>query len=372
MKIRFFIVVILFSCSISYAQVENSSAQDNQHLLPSATPESRGYSSKLLSTIGNDAAKKVTNLGAFLVWRHDALIYEGYFHGFTRDSIFNIKSASKSVLSAIAGAARDRGYLPNLDTPVLAILPEYGVPSRHTPTNWFANDIADDDTVRTMLSLRHLLTMQTGLEWNDFGELIEAFTYSSDPVRFTLDIEFAEIPGHTFNYCSGGAHTFGVALARSVPGDLWKFADSSIFTPAGIKLYRWNTDPELRYIGGCDVYFTPQDMMRFGILYLNKGRSNGKQILSQSWVEESTAEHAKLNYWEVLPGANGYGYFWWRRKSNGHQIYVASGICGQLICVIPDLDMVIVTACSCGEENGRAEIKRLHLIMDKIIKAAKY
>ncbi|MDP4237308.1 MAG: serine hydrolase [Bacteroidota bacterium] len=349
----------------------NLYAQNNSTPLPTATAESRGFSHNFLNAIGNKAAKNVSNLGAFLVWRHDALIYEGYFHGFTCDSIFNVKSASKSFLSAIAGAAKQRGYLPNLDTPVLAILPEYAKPSRHTPTNWFANDMFGDDTTRARLTLRNLLTMQTGLEWDDFGELVDAFVCSSDPVRFTLDIEFAELPGKTFNYCSGGTHTFGVALARMIPGDLWKFADSTIFAPAGITLHRWNTDPMGRYIGGCDMYFTPQDMMRFGLLYLHKGKANGKQILSESWIEESTAEQAKLKYWDVLPGADGYGYYWWRRKSHGHQIYVASGICGQLICIIPDLDMVMVTACACGEKNGRPEIKKLHLLMDEIIKATR-
>jgi CubicO group peptidase (beta-lactamase class C family) len=359
------------SCILLLLISFNLYAQNNTALLPTATPQSRGYAPKFLTTIGKDAAKKVINLGAFLVWQKDALIYEGYFHGFTRDSIFNIKSASKSILSAIAGAARARGYLSDLDRPVLKILPEYGMPSRHAPHVWFSEEMVEDDSVRQMLTLRHLLTMQTGLEWSDFGELINAFTYSSDPVRFTMDIEFAELPGNTFNYCSGGAHTFGVALSKVIPGDLWAFADSTLFAPAGMKLQRWNTDPMGRYIGGCDMYFTPQDMMRFGVLYLKKGKLNGKQILPESWIEESTAAHAKLDYWDVLPGADGYGYFWWRRKSHGHQIYVASGICGQLICVIPDLDMVIVTACACGEENGRAEIKKLHLVMDKIITEAK-
>ena len=346
-------------------------AQNKDRQLPIASAESRGFTHNFFNTISNTAAKEVTNLGAFLVWKKDALIYEGYFHNFNRDSVFNVKSASKSFLSAIVGAAKMRGYLPDLDTPVLKILPEYGKPSRHSPTTWFAEEMAEDDSIRTMLTLRHLLTMQTGLEWSDFGELIDAFAWSSDPVRFTMDIEFAELPGHTFNYCSGGAHTFGVALARMIPGDLWKFADTTIFGTAGITLRRWNTDLMGRYIGGCDMYFTPQDMMRFGILYLKKGKINGKQILPEEWITESTAEHAKLDYWDVLPNANGYGYFWWRRKSYGHQIYVASGICGQLICIIPDLDMVIVTACACGEKNGRAEIKKLHLIMDKIIKVAK-
>ena len=231
--------------------------------------------------------------------------------------------------------------------------------------------MATDDNLRMRLTMRNLLTMQTGLDWDDFGPIANAWTYSSDPVRFTLDSEFDTIPGREFRYCSGGAHVFGVALSRLVQNDLWQFADSVLFAPAGMHLRRWNTDPLGRYISGCEMYFTPENMMRFGLIYLNRGKFNNKQILSERWIDESFAKQAELKYWDVLPGANGYGYFWWRRKSNGHQVYVASGSGGQLICVIPDLDMVIVTACSTGENAGRAEIKKLHLLMDKIISLVK-
>ncbi len=347
-------------------------AQNTGKSLPTALPESRGYAAGFLKTIAVEASKQVPNLDAFLIWQKDALIYEKYFHNFNRDSTFNIKSASKSVLSAIAGVAMAQGYLKTLDTKVLDALPNYNL-NRHTPGTWFAEDMKRDDSILQTLTLRNLITMQTGLEWNDFGPICQAFVNSSDPVRFTLDLPFSEeyAPGKKFNYCSGGAHTFGVALARHIPFDLWKFADSFLFAPAGMKLQRWNTDAMGRYIGGCDMYFTAHDMMRFGILYLKKGKINGLQIISENWVKESTAKQAQLNYWDVLPGANGYGYFWWRRQSNKHQVYVASGVCGQLICIVPDLELVIVTACSCGEENGRAEIRKLHLLMDKIIAATK-
>ena len=359
-----------FLLCIVLATVSLGARAQQQDELPRASPESRGYSSALLKKVGADANRQVPNLGAFLVWKHDALIYEGYFHGFTKDSVFNIKSASKTVLSAITGAAIARGYLPDLDTPVLKILPEYGH-SRHAAGMWFSADNEVDDRIRQLLTMRELMTMQTGLAWDDFGPLANAWCSSSDPVRLTLDIEYDTLPGTQFRYCSGGAHVFGVALARLIGSDLWGFADSTLFKPAGMQLRRWNTDPMGRYIGGCDMYFTPQDMMRFGILYLNNGKVNGRQILPQSWIKESMSSHAVLKYWDVLPGANGYGYFWWRRKSHGNQVYVASGICGELICVVPDLAMVIVTACSTGENAGRAEIKKLHLEMDKILAAAK-
>ena len=113
----------------------------------------------------------------------------------------------------------------------------------------------------------------------------------------------------------------------------------------------------------------PNDMIKFGLLYLNEGRVNGKQIISKSWINESTSEKVILNEWDVLPDANGYGYYWWRRKINGHQAFVASGYGGQLICVIPDLQIVIVTTCFVDDRNrGRSEIKRLHEFINQIVK----
>jgi len=339
--------------------------------LPTAKSESRGFSSISLNSIGKEASEKIPSLGSFVIWRHDALIYEKYFHGQSRDSLFYVQSVTKSFISAIAGAAWMKGLLPNLDTPVLDLLPEY---ERKTPVPgfWNTEDWNDVDTLMHQLTLRHLITMQTGFNYHEFGGMCNAFVFSSDPVRYALDLGFSEDPGEKFNYCSPGSHVFAVVLARLIKTDLFAFADSTIFKPAGITLKKWPVDPQGRYIGFSDLQFTSQDMVRFGVLYLKKGKLNGKQILSEEWVKESTDRHAVLNHWDVLPGANGYGYFWWRRKSNGHQVYVASGYGGQLICVIPDLDMVIVATCTFGDNNrGRSEIRRLHLLIDKVIKAAK-
>lgn len=134
-----------------------------------------------------------------------------------------------------------------------------------------------------------------------------------------------------------------------------------------MNLLRWDKDPQGQYVGGSEMYMTAQDLMRFGLMYLHQGRVDSIQVIPEAWIEESTAEQTALNSWPVLPGANGYGYYWWRRKSNGFQAIVASGYGGQLICVIPDLDAVVVTTCFLNDKNrGRQDIKRLHLCIDKI------
>ena len=109
-------------------------------------------------------------------------------------------------------------------------------------------------------------------------------------------------------------------------------------------------------------------MMRFGLLYLHKGSNGVRQVIPADWITASVAQHAVLNYWDILPGANGYGYYWWRRKTHGRQAYVASGAGGQIVTVIPDLNMVVVATCFLNQYNrGRSEIKRLHDFVDELV-----
>lgn len=271
------------------------------------------------------------------------------------------------MVSAMAGIAHQKGLLPDLNKPVLAYLPEYGKDRHTVPGVLFPEWLGENDAMRKKLTLKDLLTMQPGFDWNDFGQLVNAFINSSDPVRFALDLHFSDTPGTKFVYCSAATSVFAAALGKAVKNNLRSFAKTNLFDPAGITLQRWDKDASGRYFGASEMFMTARDLLRFGLIYLHNGKVGNKQILSNEWVKESTAAHATLNYWDVLPNANGYGYYWWRRTTNGHQAFIASGAGGQLIVVIPDLDMVIVaTTLFIKESQGRNEIKRLHLFMDKL------
>jgi hypothetical protein len=355
------ITVALFSNKVQ-------SQQFNQKL-PYRKPNKTAYSPNFFPAFQKEINLAVPSLGSFVVLRHDTLVYEHYFHGATDTTLFNTKSITKSIISAIGGIAKDNGKLPDLNTPVLNILSEYNHPPY--PGNvWFASSRAEDDSIRKTLTLQDVLTMQTGFEWDDFGPLADAYVSSSDPVRFMLDLSFNDNPGETFNYCSGASSIFGAVLDKVLKTDLKEYANSNLFNPINVTLKKWDTDPTGRYVGASEIYLTTQDLIRFGLLYLKNGKANGKQIISESWIKESLAKHATLDKWPTLINPNGYGYFWWRRKTNGHQAYIASGAGGQLICIIPALDMVIATNCFFNEKNrGRIEIKLLHSFIDKVVSA---
>jgi CubicO group peptidase (beta-lactamase class C family) len=361
---RFFISLIVFVIFTGKAK-----AQHTGQTLPVKKPSKTEQA--FFSNFQKKINTAVPSLGSFALIRHDTMIYEHYFHGGTDSTLFNIKSITKSVISAMGGIARDKNLLPELNTPVLNILTEYN--KAPYPGNvWFAESRMEDDSIRKKLSLQNLLTMQTGFEWDDFGPLADAYVSSSDPVKFMLDLSFADEPGETFNYCSGASSVFGAVLDKVLKTDLKDYANENLFNPIQVTLHRWDKDPTGRYVGASEMYLTTQDLLRFGMLYLNSGKANGKQVISEAWIKESLAGHATLNKWPVLPNANGYGYFWWRRKTNGHQAYIASGAGGQLICIVPDLDMVIAATCFFNEKNrGRMEIKLLHSFIDEVILALK-
>ncbi|WP_278353829.1 serine hydrolase domain-containing protein [Chryseobacterium gleum] len=311
----------------------------------------------------------IPSLGSFIVSQNDRIIYEQYSHGAGKETVFSIKSVTKSIVSVLAGIAKDKNLLPNLNTPVLKILPEYNVSRSSFKNISNIEGKVVHDSIRNILTLKNLLTMQGGFDWVENSKISTAMSFSGDPVKFVLDLPFEEYPGTVFNYNSGESHLFGAALAKIVKINLKQFATENLFRPLKMNTPRWDTDSMNRNIAGSEMFLKPEDMLKFGLMVLNNGKLGGRQIVSQKWIQESTAEQVKLNSWDVMPDANGYGYYWWRRKTNGHQAFVATGYGGQLICVIPDLKMVIVTTCFLNDKNrGRTEIKRLHYFIDKMTK----
>jgi len=352
--------IVLFFCN-------NAFSQSGIPPLPVRDPVLSGYRASYFTEIGRRMADSLPSLGSLIVWTQGGMVYEKYFHGASATTAFNIKSITKSVVSAIAGVAKSKNLLPDVNTPVLRFFPEFAKPHGHSATVWFAEDKGKEDAMRKRLTLKHLLTMQPGWEWNDFGPVVSIFINAADPVRFTMDLPFANTPGTRFVYCSAAASVFSAALEKAVRTDLKSFAEKNLFTPAGMTLAGWYKDPVGRWVGASEMHMTARDLLRFGLLYLHKGKIGDRQIIPESWVAESLAEHARLDDWDILPGANGYGYYWWRRKTNGHQAYIASGAMGQIITVIPDLDMVIVANCLLNEANrGREEIRRIHEFIDEI------
>jgi CubicO group peptidase (beta-lactamase class C family) len=310
---------------------------------PAATPASAGLDSALLARADSVADRDLPALLSLAILRADKLAFERYWHGADRGTVFNVKSVSKSILSALIGIAVRDGFIPTLDRPVAEILPEYFTRPPAPPNLAFGPAIARMDSARRLLTVRHLLTMTLGMAWQENGPLTNAFLSSSNYVRFAAELPMEEAPGTRFHYNTAGTHLLSAVLQRSTGMPNPRFGEEHLFGPAGFTLRGWSVDPQGVAIGGAEMFFTARDLLRFGQLYLHRGKLHGRQIVPADWVERSWARQVPVedrNYLAMVPGLDGYGYLWWRRSVRGTPVYCGLGLGGQFVLVVPSLDLV--------------------------------
>jgi CubicO group peptidase (beta-lactamase class C family) len=274
------------------------------------------------------------DLHSLLVWRHGKLVAEEYFYEYDSQRPHQMRSATKSVVSALVGIAIDRGLLASDTARVTPLL----------PYDHFANP----DPRKAQLTLRDLLTMRSGLacdDWNGDSPGNESKMYqSADWPKFVLDLPVIDAPGTKGSYCSGNVALVGRIIERAAEMPLRSFAQANLFAPLGIRDVRWNyalTSSNAATFA--QVYLRPRDMLKLGILFHQHGVWQGRQVISRAWVERSTAKWSRV-------GDQDYGYFWWHqwidvatpRGTKRVEMVDASGNGGQKIYLIPSLDAVVV------------------------------
>jgi CubicO group peptidase (beta-lactamase class C family) len=273
---------------------------------------------------------------SILVYRGGKLVVEEYFYEYDRDRPHQLRSASKSVVSALVGLAIDRGALPGDSERAMKWLPykEYANPS----------------PLKQRITLRDLLTMRSGLacdDWDGSSPGNESRVYQSeDWVKFVIDLPMTSPPGTKSSYCSGNVKIAERIVERATGTPLLKFAQENLFTPLGIRAseLRWNTTLSKSNAATFgQLYLRPRDMLKLGVLFHQGGSWNGRQVISRDWVRRSTAQ------WSTV-GDQRYGYFWWHQWVNAPapegvrrvDMVVATGNGGQKIYLVPSLDLVVV------------------------------
>src|ERR1022692_4020601 len=272
-------------------------------------------------------------LNAHLTGRYN--YFDPAWHPFYQSTdAHTMQSVSKSVTSATIGVAMARGdFKAPLDTPVL---------------NYFdAKSVRNVDDRKRRMTLRHVLTMTTGLDWDEDvpyddprngSSLMEA---TRDWVRFVIDQPMAHEPGSTFAYSSGATELLAHIFKRETGQDIEKYALRYLFTPLGIRHYYWKRTP----LGVVDteggLYLSAGDLAKIGYLYLHGGVWDGQRLLTEQWIVDSMAAHVALEAnWK-------YGYQWWLAPygEGPRYAWAARGIGGQLLLVFPEDELVaVVTA----------------------------
>ena len=305
-----------------------------------------------------DATMERSGTSAFIVLQHGTIIAERYYNGYQRASIVTSFSVAKSVVSALLGIALGEGAISNIDEPITRYLPE----------------LLKNDPRFSRISLRHLLEMRSGIlfddtegsPWSDAA----AFYLTSDLQSKLAKLKIERAPDQVYDYNSGDTQLLGMAIQRATGMPLPSYLEQKIWQPMGAAYdASWSLDSAEHGIAKafCCINARAIDFSRFGLLYLNQGKLNGRQIVPAGWVQLSTAirDHVAQDFasrWNIenIRASNTAYYTWhWRRMpahdpGTGKSVrptvdFYAEGMYGQLVYIAPRQDMVIVRA---GQQWG--------------------
>lgn len=326
--------------------------QDINDGLKTGSAESSGLDTSLLAEMMHKIINGTyPNVHSVLILKDGKLVFEEYFYEYTRDSVQEMRSATKSIVSALTGIAIDKGFIKSKYEKVLSYFPEY--------------TLSNMSDAKKGITIENLLTQQTGLDCDISNEKSvgneTTMDYSDDWVKFTLDLPMIDTPGGIGMYCSGNPVTLGRIIEKETKEPLREFATQSLFAPLGIMNFKWNFKPDKSNAEDyCQVYLCPRDMAKFGLMYLNNGNWNGKQIVSVDWVKQSFTKSS------VVQGVD-YGYLWWLKylDADGVRYYgkAAQGNGGQKIYIWTEQNMVtVITGGNYNSQSPSDELIKKYIL----------
>jgi CubicO group peptidase (beta-lactamase class C family) len=309
-------------------------------------PQEQGMDPNALVGIDDQANGVYANLRSVLVVRHGVLVFEHYYHGATPATYFNVFSVTKSVTGALIGIALADHTLGGLEQPVGRLL------AKHLPPR-------PDPRIRRV-TVEQLLTMTAGFEPDPTDGAPPGLVRATDWVRFVLSQHPTTTPGARFAYSSAGSHLLSAILADATGQPTLAYAQAKLFAPLGIAsdhpfepefaprnqaayegaAFAWPTDPQGYHLGYGFLKLTARDLAKLGYLYLKGGSWDGRQVVPAAYLRASTQRQVSTG--GTFGPFTGYGYQWWTTTEQGHRAFAAVGLGGQLIEVVPDLDLVVV------------------------------
>lgn len=320
-------------------------------------PYSADYSKGQLSSELMDSLVKYKTTSVLFI-QHDSIIREHYFGGINDTTRSNSFSVAKSYVGALVGRAIKLGYIKSVDQPVGDYIKEF------------------DSGLKKHITIRHLLTMSSGLDWDEaynslFSQTTKAY-YGSDLEKQVLALDVIKTPGQFFEYKSCDSEILAILLKRATKMPVSEFLEKELWVQMGASKATWSLDHnEGLEKAFCCIYATAKDFARLGNLYLHKGNWNGTQLIDSSYIMQS-AKCANLLDPKTNRPIDFYGYQWWvLNEYKGLTCYYMRGILGQNIIVIPSLDMVIVRM---GHERGvkiNNHYSEMYSLLDEAIRLKK-
>ncbi|SFZ91858.1 CubicO group peptidase, beta-lactamase class C family [Flaviramulus basaltis] len=350
------IIFFLFSCkghNQSKSIKKNLEATESK--IPTTSASKLGIDSLLLNNITTKIEEQVyPNIHSILIAKNGELFYEHYFNGqdqiwgrhigtvqFSDSTLHDIRSITKSIVSACIGIAIEKGYIKNVNQKISDFFPEMDSIFSEDKENW---------------TIQNFLTMSTGLIWNedvpyDNPKNNETqMSSSEDPIKYVLSQPLETKPGIKFNYNGGATQILADIIVRSSKTPLYKFVEKHLFNPLGISTFEWTKFSAWKgsdtYAAASGLRLTSRDLLKFGLLYRNNGKWNGKQIIPSEWITESFSEKIEFPS-RVADGNDAYGYQFWMWPdsilNNNFKMIAAIGNGGQNIYWDLKNDIIVVT-----------------------------
>ncbi|MFQ5821233.1 MAG: serine hydrolase domain-containing protein [Candidatus Heimdallarchaeota archaeon] len=293
-----------------------------------STPEEQEMDSNRLQNMIDYIESNSIPIHSVIVLRHGYIVLEKYpTIEYNENMTHLLYSVTKSFTSSLIGIAIDKEYIANVSQRVLDFFPN--------------RTIGNLDERKERMTLEHLLTMRSGMEWDEWNAPFTSpendvwHLYAGpDGLQYALNLSMVAEPGTLWHYNTGVSHILSGIIQETTGMRTIEFANKHLFGPLGIHNVIWGTDRQGVNQGGFDLRLRPRDMAKFGLLYLNNGTWESEQIVSTDWVAISTSAISILNNNE------GYGYQWWTLPKIG--VYFAAGLYGQFIFVVPEFDLVVV------------------------------
>jgi CubicO group peptidase (beta-lactamase class C family) len=306
--------------------------------IPVSTPAEQGLNSQLIGELIEVFRKgeTVPDRHSLLIVKNGYLVTEEYFNGYSADRLHMLQSVTKSFASAAIGIAIEKGYIDSVEAKVLGFFPDL-------------TDIKNLDDRKRAMALKDILTMRTGTDYHERGRSAPHFqlnALSEGWDTFYLNRPMVCDPGTRFQYDSGGVILLSAILKKTAGQHADEFLQEHLFEPLGIEPTRWFKNSEGHPHTGGGLHLRPRDMAKFGLLYLQNGKWNGKQVIPEWWVQESFKQRVDFSP-DGRGHETGYGYLWWIQEplshhQGKHMVYSARGAYGQFIFIIPDQAMVVV------------------------------
>jgi CubicO group peptidase (beta-lactamase class C family) len=350
------LVPALLSCDGLNGALGNGASVDDEPMLPVQVarppahvlvpnpdrPRTTGLDSSRLAG-AYAAADSLPLLRCLLVARHGEILAERCRNA-SPGRAANVKSVSKSVLSALVGVAIHEGHLDSAGQPIVPLFDEY-----------LDGTV---DATKERITIGHLLSMQSGLErtsGRNYGRWVSSPNWVRDAVRRPM----VEEPGGRMLYSTGNYHLLSAILTERTGMSTLEYARSRLGEPLGVRIPAWQADPQGIYLGGNNMLLSPRAMVRFGELYRNGGVWDGRQVVPGDWVRTSLEPRTRSRW-----SGEAYGYGWFLGDAGGHPMFFAWGYGGQFIFVVPDLELTMVTTSDPAAPRGRRHLRTIHRILD--------